>query len=287
MEPPDHNGTDVNSKIGRISIGMCNSSKEFAGQLGVQDATQAFVYRVMKDSFGQKWKNPKLVVVDCAQAHMSADEWASDDNNLTPWVELDRRLRENSPGGRVSQQVQIVWLKEALAGPEEAFGPWPIHAQDLQDFLETILDRLVDDTFAYHLENLKMVFFSRRSRAWTMNHDGMHDHSPEPYAYETGFADKWVIQEKIDNEQPDWPWLSWGPYIWADGLKPRSDRFKWFCTDVQDCVHPTDTGVGKVADQLLAFFKTDPVARPWFLKSPNSQFTVNATTSCDHDEHFR
>src|SRR4030095_10094252 len=88
---PDPDGTDPNSKIGMISIGMCNTSKEFGGQLGIQDATKAFVYRVMLDSFGTKWKNPKLVVVDCAQSGARADVWAREDNNFAPWGELDRR----------------------------------------------------------------------------------------------------------------------------------------------------------------------------------------------------
>ena len=64
------------------------------------------------------------------------------------------------------------------------------------------------------------------------------------------------------------PYLCWGPYLWADGLNPRSDGFTWACSDVlaTDFTHPSSTGIGKVADQLLAFFKTDPTATPWFLK---------------------
>lgn len=63
------------------------------------------------------------------------------------------------------------------------------------------------------------------------------------------------------------PWLSWGPYIWADGTRPRSDGLVWLCSDLQsDFTHPSTNGVSKVASQLLAFFKTDPTTTPWFLK---------------------
>ena len=63
------------------------------------------------------------------------------------------------------------------------------------------------------------------------------------------------------------PWLSWGPYLWADGPIPRSDRFNWLCSDLQnDFTHPSSTGIAKVASELLCFFKTDPTAVPWFLR---------------------
>jgi PKD repeat protein len=64
------------------------------------------------------------------------------------------------------------------------------------------------------------------------------------------------------------PWISWGPYIWADGLNPRSDGFIWECGDVRqnDFTHPSSNGVFKVAAHLLAFFKTDPTTAPWFLR---------------------
>ena len=40
----------------------------------------------------------------------------------------------------------------------------------------------------------------------------------------------------------------------------------WLCSDLQsDFIQPSSTGVGKVADQLLTFLKSDPTATPWFL----------------------
>src|SRR5439155_26259337 len=66
------------------------------------------------------------------------------------------------------------------------------------------------------------------------------------------------------------PWLFCGPYLCVNGTSPRSDDFTWLCSDLQnDFTHPTaDGGVPKVARQLLAFFKTDPTAMPWFLRKP-------------------
>lgn len=54
--------------------------------------------------------------------------------------------------------------------------------------------------------------------------------NPEPYAYESGFAVKRVIETQLGGSLPHpssggtavAPWISWGPYLWADGLTPRA-----------------------------------------------------------------
>ncbi|MCI0366446.1 MAG: hypothetical protein L0219_21495, partial [Phycisphaerales bacterium] len=69
------------------------------------------------------------------------------------------------------------------------------------------------------------------------------------------------------------PWLSWGPYYWADGLVPRGDGLMWGCEDYlrtdggqTDGIHYGEIGRRKIANMLLGFFKTDTSARSWFLK---------------------
>ena len=62
------------------------------------------------------------------------------------------------------------------------------------------------------------------------------------------------------------PWIAWGPYLWADGVNPRSDGLFWSRGDfLGDGVHLTAVGIIKSADMLLAFFKTSPQARCWFV----------------------
>ncbi|MBX6313478.1 MAG: hypothetical protein IRY99_11265, partial [Isosphaeraceae bacterium] len=104
--------------------------------------------------------------------------------------------------------------------------------------------------------------------------------NPEPYAYQSGFAVKWLIEKQIEgapelNYDPERgpvkaPWLSWGPYLWADGVKPRADGLSYIRSDFAgDGTHPAPNGAReKVARLLLDFLKTDPTARPWFLKGP-------------------
>jgi len=91
--------------------------------------------------------------------------------------------------------------------------------------------------------------------------------SPEPIAYESAFAVKWLIEERINNSGPDSsvPWVSWGPYLWADGLTPRSDGLTWERSDFgPDGVHPSAQGVLKVATMLLEFFQNGTTTKPWF-----------------------
>ncbi|MBA3915091.1 MAG: hypothetical protein H0X25_14835 [Acidobacteriales bacterium] len=64
------------------------------------------------------------------------------------------------------------------------------------------------------------------------------------------------------------PWMSWGPYIWANGLVvPSTSGHTWSCQDIQDDgSHPTrTTGKEESATQVINFFKTDPTTAPWFL----------------------
>ena len=91
--------------------------------------------------------------------------------------------------------------------------------------------------------------------------------NPEPYAYESGFVVKRIIQRQIAGQLPIQPWLAWGPYLWADGLVPRSDGLTWQCSDFNsDGTHPSASGRRKVAERLLEFFESDDTATRWFLR---------------------
>jgi hypothetical protein len=95
--------------------------------------------------------------------------------------------------------------------------------------------------------------------------------NPEPFAYETAFSVRWVIEEQMRQEQARkvaGPILLWGPYLWADGITPRrGDGLTWKRSDLSyDGVHPSPEGGAKVAGLLLNFFKTDRGAKTWFVK---------------------
>jgi PKD repeat protein len=273
IQPLDQFGNPdaTNGKIVLTSIGMSSATQEWA-----TDGPTSFKPRADADPS----KNPMLEIVDGAQGGQDAFTWANLNDDV--WTVFDQRLKDANV---TRAQVQVAWLYEAIAFPIN-FGAFPLHAQALQANLEMTLRNL-----KVRCPNLRIVYLAARDRAYIQFPTVLN---PEPYAYESGFAVQWTIADQINgtgnlNFDPAKgdvvaPYVSWGPYLWADGTNPRSDGFIWECSDVQseDFTHPSAAGTGKVADQLLAFFKTDPTATPWFLKPNGDQpplVTTGATPS--------
>lgn len=235
----------VGGKIVLLSIGMSNATQEFS------------VFKQLADA--DTMKNPKLVIVDGAQSGQTAAIISNP--NAQFWRVIDQRL---AAAGVTRAQVQAAWVKEANANPTEGF---PRHAQIL-DSQFVLIARILKHFYP----NIRLAYWSSRIyggyATTTLN--------PEPYAYESGFAVKWTITRQINGDtalryadpQPRAPWLAWGPYLWADGLVPRSDSLIWLCDDFvpSDRTHPSASGRMKVAQMLLKFFKNDSTTRRWFLR---------------------
>ena len=236
---PDGNPA-ADGKVVLLSVGMSNTTQEFSAFQRLANADAE--------------KNPKLVIVDGAQGGMTAARIKSaDDPNGGGryWATVDQRLKA---AGVTRDQVQIAWIKEADAGPTQGF---PKYAQTLRDELRQIV-KLMRDRFP----NLRLVYLSSRIYGGYAT----TPLNPEPYAYESGFAVKWLVEEHIKGE-PDGQWVSWGPYLWANGGTKRADGLTYAESDfAQDGTHPSDAGRKKVAGLLLDFFKSDPTASPWFRK---------------------
>jgi hypothetical protein len=250
VQPLDEDGKPAkDGKIVLLSVGMSNTTQEYS----------MFQQIANRDND----KNPQLVLVDGAQGGMTAS--AIQDLQRPPgkrfWETVDERLKR---AGASRAQVQVAWLKEADAGPNEGF---PKYARKLQEEMANIV-RLMRERFP----NLKMVYLSSRIFAGYAT----TRLNPEPYAYESGFSVKWLIEQQIKGEpslnydpakgEVKAPWLSWGPYLWAKGREKRPDGLLYEESDFGgDGTHPSMSGRRKVAEQLLRFFKTDATAKPWFL----------------------
>ena len=256
IEPLDANGLpSPTGRIGLISLGMSNTTQEFS------------VFKTLADADPNR--STCVVIVDCAQGGQAAHEWAYPDttnpNRPSPWVVMDQRLDK---AGVKPAQVQVVWIKQAQKMPA-GLGDFPLHAKSLRDDTALIL-RALNARFP----NLRIAYLSSRIYAGYAT----TALNPEPYAYESAFSVRWLIEDQINadpnlNADPSRgpvhaPLLLWGPDLWADGVHPRqADGLVWLREDLgPDGTHPSLLGRQKVAEMLLAFFKNDPTAKRWFLK---------------------
>ncbi|GAB4148334.1 MAG: hypothetical protein Fur0037_16660 [Planctomycetota bacterium] len=246
VQPLDAAGVPASAgRIVLLSIGMSNATQEFSTFVPISNADPN--------------RSPAVVPVDGAQGGQTA---AIIQDPLAPfWGVVDQRL---AAAGVTTQQVQVVWLKDADARPTASF---PAHAVVLQQEFGAIA-RVLHGRYP----NVRLCFLSSRSYAGYAT----SNLNPEPYAYESGFAVQWLLQQQMSGDPllncdpargpVTAPWLGWGPYLWADGLVPRqSDGLTWLCSDFgPDGTHPSAAGRAKVASMLQAFFSQNELARPWY-----------------------
>ena len=228
-----------------LSIGFSNPSIEFP----------VFIRRASREP----GLDPHLAMVNGCVGSRASSEQA--DPHSDYWNEVAQRL---AASGVTAKQVQALWIKEVIPG---AVG-FPDKARELAKNLAATLLVVRD-----RLTNAKLAYLSSRTYGGWTEVGG----SPEPGAYETGFAVKWVVASQLAGD-PELnydpakgpvraPWIEWGPYLWTDGVKGRKDGFVYLREDTrEDGLHPSDKGSAKVAELMLQFFRTDPTARPWFLQ---------------------
>src|SRR5262249_31923597 len=152
--------------------------------------------------------------------------------------------------GSAPAQVQAVWLKEAIAGPR---GSFPAATDTLMRDLGTVVHLIKQK-----MPNVQLCYLS--SRIYAGYATRVSSLKPQPYAYESAFAVRGLIEIQLAGEDSlsyangNAPWLAWGPYLWADGLTPRSDGLTWPCEDFNtDGTHPTDPGREQVTKLLMDF----------------------------------
>ena len=248
IQPLDFEGQPAaNGKIAFISISMSNATQEFSRFKQLADVDPA--------------KSKKLTIVDCAQGGQAMAEWAPAD--APTWKEAARRLTAASVSPK---QVQVAWIKLANKGPK---GELETHGRELERDAKAVLQNAKS-----RFPNLRIVYLSSRIYGgYATSHL-----NPEPFAYESAFAARWLIQDQMKGEaglnfnsekgEVKAPLLLWGPYLWADGTTPRKDdKLSYLREDLAgDGTHPSASGKDKVAGLLLDFLKNDSLAKSWFVR---------------------
>jgi len=248
IQPLDPQGQPApDGRIVFVSISMSNATQEFSRFKQMADRNPA--------------KSDILTIVDCAQGGQAMAQWAPAD--ARPWTVAEQLLAraQVSPA-----QVQVAWIKLANKGPR---GDLQEHGRPLQRDTLAVIQNAKS-----RFPNLRVAYLSSRIYAGYAT----GSLNPEPFAYESAFPSRWLIQDQMQGEpalnfDPDQgavraPVLLWGPYLWADGITPRtSDGLTYTREDLAaDGTHPSNQGRDKVAQQMLKFFQTDPLAASWFCR---------------------
>src|SRR4051812_6769225 len=271
VQPLDASGIpDPNGKVVVIGMGFSNWTFELCynyqtGSCGTQTflAVSAQSVRVNHSS---------LVIVDCAVPGEVANRWLDDTfGNYT------HCLSQLQAAGVTEAQVQVVLYKNGHKFPKES-----LTATTVCSAASTVdacaLERDIATTARYikaRYMNVQQMFLHSRiyggyAASGTLN--------PEPFAYESGFAVKWLIEAQIQQNRTGAidptagdvgyttvPWMAWGPYFWASGASPRSDKLTWLAADYRasDMTHPGPKAVAKTSRMLGNFYLSSPYS-PWY-----------------------
>lgn len=265
VQPRDAVGNPSSTgKYVLLSIGMSNTTQEFCSQSGT---TSCNVWTFGGQAAADPAVNhTTLVIANGAAGGKSAAFW---DDAADP--DYDRvRDQVLPPLGVSDRQVQAAWVKVANPGPNVSLPNASADAYTLVRQMGAIARAL-----RQRYPNIRQIFFSSR----TFGGFATTSLNPEPYAYESGFAVKWVIQAQIDQRQSgtidsragdlrydQTPWLAWGPYLWSGNTGTPLGSLAWVRGDFEgDGTHPAQSGEEKVGAALLSFFKSSPYTACWFL----------------------
>ncbi|CAN5477027.1 hypothetical protein BH09PLA1_BH09PLA1_11020 [soil metagenome] len=274
---------DPNGKFVLMSVGLSNTSQEWCGN---DSSLTSQPYSLM----GQAAVHPaidhsRMVIFNGARGGQSADTWdQTTDANYT------RVAGDLTTAGLSEAQVRAAWLKVANPGPTASLPAANADAKTLVQQMGNIVRSMKQ-----RYSNLDMVFVSSRIYAGYAT----TSQNPEPYAYETGLAVKWLIGAQINQMNGGGidplagdlsfiaggpaPLLAWGPYMWANGTTPRSDGLTWVPSDfANDGTHPSaPQGRKKVADALMRYFINTPYTNSWFLKYKQGDADTNGVINFD------
>jgi hypothetical protein len=252
IQPLDSSGNpSPTGKYVLIALGESTAQNEFNRFLPIANSDPA--------------KNKNLVIVNGAQGGATPNQFVGSSTYYWSTI-LNNYLPQN---GVSANQVVAVWIEDT---DSIKTGSFPADMTTMQAEYETLAQDVLKN-----FPNVKLMYWS--SRVYGGYSNGLvNPDDPEPYAFEAGYAVKNAIADQINGAANlcdgyngctpiKAPWMSWGPYYWANGMLGREDGLEWDCEDFSaDGTHPSSTfGQLKVSTELLNFLKTDDTTTPWYL----------------------
>jgi len=197
----------------------------------------------------------EVVFVNAAAPGLDASHWTRD-------------IRATLPPGLTDQQIQVAWVELQDDYP---YSPLPIQDSDAYRLKSLLSESL--RAMKKRWPNLQVAYLSSP----VFGGYATTQRNPEPYPYEAGLTVRWTIVGQItlmrtgylwdsrigdvNYERGSAPWITWGPYLWADGTTPRSDGLTWTRDDFEpDGETLSEAGALKGAALLRSFLMSEPTA---------------------------
>lgn len=267
VRPLDVNGYP--SDAGRyvlMSVGAGNASAAWCSRSSAPPcASWSLTGRAVSDP---SVNHGAMVIVNGAIPGGEFDLWSN------PKAANYNRIRDTrlAPLGLSEKQVQVIWMSVPDSAAALPIAATPADAAPGVQRVGAAIRAL-----KRRYPNLQLLFIA--SRAYRGYFPG-----GEPAAYESGFVVKWTIESQIaqgrgrlpnpdagdlSNSSGAAPWVAWGPYFWSRGPSPRADGVAWIRSDFDAGGSGlSQSGESKLSSLLLAFFKSSPYTRCWFLAGP-------------------
>ena len=268
--PLDVNGNpSPDGKIVFLAAGFDQTSRIFCGT--------PFAFECQPDSFTSlalretRVNRDHLVFLNAASHPTDAVHWATSEG---PYERTKNTIL--APAGVTELQVQAAWVQ--LINMSSGYFQMPNAAADsymVKRFLAGTAMRM-----KARYPNLQILYISSAAYAGYATTNFIR----EPTAYQTGLSVRWIVTAQVETMRlagvgPYWdstvgdlnydknvvPWLTWGPYLWANGTEPRSDGLTWELEDFEaDGSTLSERGAAKGARLLMNFLLREPSAAGWF-----------------------
>lgn len=256
IEPRDANGVpSPQGKIVFLAVGYGNTELTFNAFADMARANR----HVNQNT---------LALVNVARPGFDGWRWSNRwDHQVYPFMQ-----QQIAEAGYTNAQVQAAWIQMINERPGPPLGIAFGDAYLIKaDYAETL--RNLKDLFP----NLQIAYLSSAEYAG-YDTSGM---LREPHAYEGGFSVRWAVEGQVTFVRDGWiwdtrignlnydqgmsPWITWGPYLWANGTTPRSDGLIWERDDFDGRGFALSAkGARKSATELLNFLLREPTAARWF-----------------------
>ena len=267
QSPNGHAGEGVVIAHGIVPLEIAGAADRESGRfvvvsLGGNNANLQFAV-FMTAVAADETRNPKLLLVNAATG--GYDLRAAADPQSGYWDAVAESLWA---AGSSPAQAQVAWMNFYV---EASLGDFATST----DSTARLLTRAIQNART-RLPNLRQLYLTPGV------YEGYTDDPDltEPNAYWTGFAYRQVILSQVTGDSLNFdpargpvvaPWIDWGPYLWADGLVPRSDSLTWTCDAYTGNGYvPSQLGRRQVADRLLAFVRASANTAPWYLADPTA-----------------